>query len=753
MRKIHILIIIVMIAMLMTNTAFAENQFLVKTNENALRARYVNILIDGNKPQMDAPAIILGDRTLVPVRFIAEQVGADVEWIAESRSVVVTYQDKVMIMGIDSDRVHVGNEIKKLDKNSTPRLVTFPKLTDYPNADSRTMVPARFISEILGFEVEWDPNTYTVSVNSNNDDNDEIENEKHDGISVSAIEFIQGQELGRLVISGTGKLHYTSMYIDTTKKVVIDIPDAMLDIGRDRDTPGNINIDNGVVEKVQYSQFTISPYTTRVVLTFNEGAGYDIYEDGDSIVVEVPNEKDETINDEGVAGQDLPSREPDVDAPDSNLVDDETVEVEEGEDGIEVDRDSSLITKVAIREDDNGDEYILLQGLSDPEYKVFELSNPKRYVIDIKNAVFGEPKSKQYPVSIGNASNMRVAQFSRKGVLGEEEDIVRIVFDIEDKRNPYPTLSVVGEGDDSVIREETDVWDNFVYRYDRDRFELDIKMDNLEEDKFDYKYHEDTKTLAVIIDNDSCNLPEGKLDIYDGYLKRLIVEKGRRDTVATIEFSRSITIDDDSDDDEIVFIIEPKDRVDIGAKTIVIDPGHGGKDPGARSSLGQLEKEHNLEVSLKIREALESAGYNVILTRDKDEWVELLDRPAMANNEGADLFISLHANANPKTTVRGLEVLYCPAYDCELKSVDQYPFAKAVYDNIIKLTGRDFGRGIVKGPSYIVVNRTSMPAIILETGYLTNPEENSLIWTREYQSHIVEGLVNGINEYFDNNEV
>lgn len=100
------------------------------------------------------------------------------------------------------------------------------------------------------------------------------------------------------------------------------------------------------------------------------------------------------------------------------------------------------------------------------------------------------------------------------------------------------------------------------------------------------------------------------------------------------------------------------EQLGLGVRTIVIDPGHGGKDPGAVGRNGLLEKDVVLKVALKTRDALRKKGYRVVLTRSTDVFLPLEERTAIANTENADLFLSIHANSAPNRKARGLETYY-----------------------------------------------------------------------------------------------
>ena len=139
--------------------------------------------------------------------------------------------------------------------------------------------------------------------------------------------------------------------------------------------------------------------------------------------------------------------------------------------------------------------------------------------------------------------------------------------------------------------------------------------------------------------------------------------------------------------------------------------------------------------------------YNVILTRNEDLFVDLYDRARIANSLNADIFISMHANSNIKSSITGLEVLYCPATSSEFKLEDQYPFADTVYSSIIRNTGIP-GRGVIKRPELVVLRETIMPAILIEIGYLSNPQDEALVRDPAYQMRVVQGITEGIAQYF-----
>lgn len=175
-------------------------------------------------------------------------------------------------------------------------------------------------------------------------------------------------------------------------------------------------------------------------------------------------------------------------------------------------------------------------------------------------------------------------------------------------------------------------------------------------------------------------------------------------------------------------------------KTIVIDAGHGGVDLGACGRQGTREKEINLEVSMRLKELLEGAGAAVIMTRSDDEYIGLYERPFIANYWFADLFISVHSNNQYDTSVHGIEVYHFPGrYESRLLA------EKVIHELSANTNFQELG---VKLNDFVVIRETTMPSILVELGYLSNFEEESIIKTAEYREKAALGIFQGIIDYY-----
>ena len=184
--------------------------------------------------------------------------------------------------------------------------------------------------------------------------------------------------------------------------------------------------------------------------------------------------------------------------------------------------------------------------------------------------------------------------------------------------------------------------------------------------------------------------------------------------------------------------ITPRRSLRKGKIVVIIDPGHGGKDSGAIGIGGVLEKDVILPIGKRIAEILERNGIQVIMTRDSDYFVTLPGRVTMAQRANADVFVSIHANsagAN-RPEVSGLETYH---YDSGLR------LAQIVHSKILQsLNVRD--RKVRKARFY-VLRKTSMPSILVETGFLTGRDDAAKLRTSAYQNQMADAIAQGILQY------
>jgi N-acetylmuramoyl-L-alanine amidase len=219
---------------------------------------------------------------------------------------------------------------------------------------------------------------------------------------------------------------------------------------------------------------------------------------------------------------------------------------------------------------------------------------------------------------------------------------------------------------------------------------------------------------------------------------------------------------------------------------IIIDPGHGGKDPGATGPRGEKEKDITLAVSKELAARLHEDGYEIFLTRKDDTFIPLEERTAFANKKKADLFISVHVNANEKVSLRGVETYFLNLTTdaSALKVADRENaiasksmsdlqfiikdltlnarinessrFASSIQKSIILSLGKaghsNKDHGVKQAPFYVLMG-AQMPSILIETGFITNATESKLLQKKSYQNSIIKGIISGINLYVTNSIV
>ncbi|WP_250122514.1 N-acetylmuramoyl-L-alanine amidase [Chroococcidiopsis sp. CCMEE 29] len=183
--------------------------------------------------------------------------------------------------------------------------------------------------------------------------------------------------------------------------------------------------------------------------------------------------------------------------------------------------------------------------------------------------------------------------------------------------------------------------------------------------------------------------------------------------------------------------LPPKSRV-----VVIVDPGHGGKDPGAIGIAGRQEKDVILPISKKIAELLEKEGVKAVLTRDSDYFVDLAPRVAKAEGLNANLFVSIHANSMglSRPDVNGLETYY---FDSGQR------LARTIHNSILRSVNvRDRG---VRRARFYVLRKTSMPSVLVELGYMTGREDSPRLADPAYQNQMAEAIVRGILQYIKQN--
>ena len=381
-------------------------------------------------------------------------------------------------------------------------------------------------------------------------------------------------------------------------------------------------------------------------------------------------------------------------------------------------------------------EVITIRGSQPIDSTLFSLENPDRIVIDVGQAVLGEAEQN---ISINNSpivKSVRTGQF--------DIATARIVVDL----GKPAFFDVKKEGLATKVY-ISDIPSTFL-GYDKYYNSSYITLSPGEDVRYNTNFNKNDRLLKIELDKDI----KHEKDMYkidDNLLEYIKLSKSNKSKNAStlIEFKLKEKTDYE--------LLETMDNKLIKLKLqhrplcpddvlIIIDAGHGGKDPGAKAVDGSYEKTYNLDVAKRLDRNLKELGFRTLMTREDDVYTTLQERADAANWNYADFFVSIHFNAYMNKTV-GIETLYYPNTPSEVYNVDNKMIASIFQEEILKALKRP-SRGVIARPDLFVLNKTKMPAILMELGFLTNKEELSFIKKEEYREDAAKALTISLIRYY-----
>ncbi|WP_166511131.1 SH3 domain-containing protein [Desulfallas thermosapovorans] len=196
-------------------------------------------------------------------------------------------------------------------------------------------------------------------------------------------------------------------------------------------------------------------------------------------------------------------------------------------------------------------------------------------------------------------------------------------------------------------------------------------------------------------------------------------------------------------------IYVPKVGEFLQGRVIAIDPGHGGSDPGAIGPTGLQEKDVTLDIALKLAQLLNENGARVVLTRSDDRSVDLYQRTAIAQREGADVFLSIHINANVSRDKNGTSTYYrrdTGDFPPGVDQADNRRLAGAVQSELLRALGRR-SLGVLQS-NFVVLRTSPVPAALAEVAFVSNPEEEQMLRQEIVRAKVAEALAIALNNYF-----
>lgn len=364
--------------------------------------------------------------------------------------------------------------------------------------------------------------------------------------------------------------------------------------------------------------------------------------------------------------------------------------------------------------------------------EIFKLKEPDRLVINILNAVRGQGFLDRIDVDSELLKSIRTSRFN--------EETIRIVADL--KQDIGFSLQEKQLSDGRFMN---------IILFENSFRELLINDSELKTDlvlnftgEVDYEIKENPGKLVLEVSGVKA-VADYKVPAPLGAITDIKVKPGEGGEGIRFEFATA------EYDSYKVFSSKPATSITLSlmkeklkdskiSNLIILDPGHGGFDPGAIGPSGLEEKDVNLAITLLAAEILQREGYNVMLTRKDDRFISLKERVEMANRMEALLFVSIHANSANTTYSEGIETFIAPN-----KVASSQLLANALQRNLLKELKRN-DRGI-KQEDFYVIKYTDMPAALVEVAFISNPHEESLLSSNLFREKAARAIAQGIIEY------
>jgi N-acetylmuramoyl-L-alanine amidase len=374
-----------------------------------------------------------------------------------------------------------------------------------------------------------------------------------------------------------------------------------------------------------------------------------------------------------------------------------------------------------------GDPRVIIDATAPLAYTMSVMVEPHRLVVDIDDATLATPKE---PIKGDGAwvNSVRMSQFN--------SHTVRVVLDVATPQTCYITKSRL---DPKRIEVRTQQEIRRV-KWQPDEQGGALLIDSSAELDEEFIHHKDPERLLVNLRFAQLVTDTQEIPVEDSVVKAVRVSQQNTDVQVELSLESYQGYEAIFSKDRCSLAIRMKNSP-VARRVIVLDPGHGGVDAGAIGSQGVREKGVNLEVALRLKDLLEEAGAQVVLTRIDDRYVSLYERAAIANQVGAAMFISIHSNFHPNSNVRGVEIFHYP------DRVTSNRLGRILLDEMTKATG--FSSLAVKtSPNMVVIRETQMTSVLVEMGFLSNYQEEAIIATSEFREKMAKGIFNGILRYW-----
>ncbi|MFV0315014.1 MAG: N-acetylmuramoyl-L-alanine amidase [Anaerotignum sp.] len=659
-KGIRLLLTVLTMMVMVSSVAYAKNvnmDLFYNGNNHAYSALEVKIMIDGEEliPE-DIPPVIIEERTMLPMRLIAEELGCEVVWNEQTKQAFVTNDDYTLVFTLDSNQAIKNGEEFTLD---------VPAMT----VNDRITLPVRALAKALELDITWDDPSRTVYIGEGAPTTTTTQNVKVTGVSVPA----KTTATQTFSIEADGVINsYEEVYVDNSK-VVIDIKNAT-NVLASKITATN----SGIVTAIRSAQHeTSGSAVTRVVFDLSGEREYTVTQGADKKKINITFEQAKVEDISLVAG--------------SNY------------DRLAIDGDGALGASVST------------------------LSNPYRIIVDIPNA-------KSEAESELSVSGLSFVTAARVGMYNDTT--LRVVLETEELAD-YTWTEKNGE---VVLDVKEHVVQNLSYNSTTNVLSLG-KADGLDVndiqkiDRHTAGYYE-----IVLPGNYENAYPNKTISVGNAVVNNISVSTKNGKT--TIHFAQSRYNEYVMEETTNGYEIQVKNPKDVYDKVVLIDAGHGASDPGT-SGNGLVEKNMNLTMALKVADYLKGTGVKVYMTRDSDTYPANSDRAKIAN-QIADLMVSIHFNSVAgNVTANGTETLYQVHANDNSSKLTSLKAATIMQSNLIQALGTT-NRGVKQRTDLLILNQTTVPTILVETCFLSNPGDALKISSDTNQNAAAKAMANAI---------
>ncbi len=710
-------------------------------------AEKINLSINGvmlNDSELPMQPINLdGSRTLVPLREVFESLGATVNFDSKTNTVTVVDGGNTVVVTVGSTTGYINGVAVTMD--AAPKYVSTSS-----TEPKKVMIPLRFVGEGLGYDVNYDAGTRTVKVDKPKE-NTTVEKP----VTPTAPE-VKLTEMNSSTISttkgSTAKLTKYTLPTTSDKSFVMKFDNPVSDVEKSTLTGGRlvIDIDNavlstasfnkdmnvGTLSNVRMSQFTTNPTpVTRAVLTFSADSNYTVTLSTDRKTLTVsfesagktpvaPKEENNATRVEystngdtdlfAIFGESSAPSIYDVASPSDKMI------------YIDIARPNTILT--------NGEINETVSGVAVNSYRIYNLDDKTtRIVVNLD-----EPCINSVVVN-GTTTKVYIKPSANISAGGNTTGSVGALSLTSTDRTATLKInkSLAGIPSTYNVKSITHTDNYMAYQY--------------------------ILTSPTSFKN---TIPAQSLSVNNEILKSISIVNEDNKTKFVFNGNTVLYASVTEDSNSIIFTI--KAARDVYDKIIVIDAGHGGTDPGTSGKLNgttYYEKNVVLDIAKKTSAYIsEDSRFKVYQTRPNDVFTQLYDRPAFSTNVQADVFISIHANSSTNSVPNGIDTFYFDVtkedekylaskgvYPTDYRkevTADSKAFAKTMQENLIGatlLTDRGYKHG-----DYAVLRANEVPAILIETGFMSNQRDLTNLANEEYRTKVARTIADTVIGYYNN---